>query len=194
MIILGFVAIFELHYRHCRIWRRFLCNLWSPKLFLFIRSSPHFLEPKLVLLCNLWSLQLSLLVPISLVFSCYGDIRGSRKKWDFLVSLVRLAPTCIVRYLPLQPVDCPSLFCKHIKFACGPQPMLSLFSTELQQAILTEGLTISSLRSAVWELWNILDNVSIFFCMFFYLKLKNFFIAPKASAEGAFILNKMGYY
>ena len=73
MIILGFVAIFELHYRHCRIWRRFLCNLWSPKLFLFIRSSPHFLELKLVLICNLWSLQLSLFVPISLMFIFYGD-------------------------------------------------------------------------------------------------------------------------
>ena len=93
MIILGFVAIFELHYRHCRIWRRFLCNLWSPKLFLFIRSSPHFLELKLVLICNLWSLQLSLLVPISLVFS-FGD-KGRVQKMRFLVSLVRLAPTAV---------------------------------------------------------------------------------------------------
>ena len=92
MVILGFVAIFELHYRHCRIWRRFLCNLWSPKLFLFIRSSPHFLELKLVLICNLWSLQLSLLFPTSLVFSFYGDKRNVQKM-RFLVSLVSLAPT-----------------------------------------------------------------------------------------------------
>ena len=92
MIILGFVAIFELHYRHCRIWRRFLCNLWSPKLFLFIRSSPHFLELKLVLICNLWSLQLSLLVPISWCLF-FMVIRGRCKKMRFLVSLERLAPT-----------------------------------------------------------------------------------------------------
>ena len=63
----------------------------------------------------------------------------------------------IVRYLPLQPVDCPSLFCKHIKFAHGPQPMLSLFSTELQQELLTEGLINFLLRPEVWGLWNILD-------------------------------------
>ena len=109
------------------------------------------------------------------------------------MSLVRLAPTYIVRYLPLQPVDCPSLFCKHIKFARGPQPMLSLFSTELQKKILTEGLITSSLRYAVLGLWTYWITFQFFLHVFSQGRLtpKGWGLSAKLGKHSA-ILGKLG--